>query len=310
MADPASRPDPQYDAAGAGPLERTARTLEQTARIFRTIAQDQERLNPDLTERLRRQAREVEEWARQLRPGGAVAAPVGVATGHPHGGTAPGATAPARRRVLVADDHELALEALLSVLAREPDLEVVGQARDGRQAVSEAQRLRPDVVLMDVRMPDLDGLQATRAIIQARPQTKVVVLTSHDSREFVMEALRAGATGYLPKGATRQDLLATVRDVLDGAVRVQPDLAAQLLAEDAHGNPPPVAPDAQRLTEREREVLRLVARGQTNEEISHTLHLTLNTVKTHVAHVLRKLGAADRAEAAVRAAAQGLLAER
>ena len=140
---------------------------------------------------------------------------------------------PAPARVLVADDHELAREALLSVLAREPDLAVVGEARDGREAVALARRLRPDLVLMDLRMPGLDGLQATRAVLAEVPGVRVVVLTSLEARAVVLEALRAGAAGYLPKGATKAEVLATLRDVLAGAVRVQPDLAARLLAEEA-----------------------------------------------------------------------------
>jgi DNA-binding NarL/FixJ family response regulator len=140
--------------------------------------------------------------------------------------------------VLVVDDHELAREALLSVLAREPDLAVVGEARDGPEAVALARRLRPDLVLMDVRLPGLDGLAATRAVLAAAPGAKVVVLSSLEARGVVLEALRAGARGYLPKGATRAELLAALPDVLAGAVRVQPDLAARLLGEDAGAHVP------------------------------------------------------------------------
>jgi DNA-binding NarL/FixJ family response regulator len=224
------------------------------------------------------------------------------------GPPAPGAAGAAPARVLVADDHELAREALLSVLAREPDLAVVGEARDGHEAVALARRLRPDLVLMDLRMPGLDGLQATRAVLAEVPGVRVVVLTSLEARAVVLEALRAGAAGYLPKGATTAEVLATLRDVLAGAVRVQPDLAARLLAEEAQGAAaPPAPPPADALTARELEVLRLVARGRSNDEIGAALHLTRNTVKTHVARLLRKLDAADRAQAVARAAARGLL---
>ena len=210
--------------------------------------------------------------------------------------------------MLVADDHELAREALLSVLAREPDLAVVGEARDGPEAVALARRLRPDLVLMDLRMPGLDGLQATRAVVEAVPGVKVVVLSSFETRALVLEALRAGAAGYLLKGATKAEVLTTLRDVLGGAVRVQPDLAARLLHEEAEqgGAGRRAAPPAA-LTARELEVLRLVAGGRSNDEIGAALHLTRNTVKTHVARLLRKLDAADRAQAVARAAARGLL---
>lgn len=206
-------------------------------------------------------------------------------------------------RVLLADDHELAREALRSVLSREPDLDVVGEARDGREAIDLARRLRPDLIVMDVRMPGLDGLAATREVLAAQSGALVVVLTSHENREYALEALRAGATGYLLKGATKQDVLATLRGVLAGEVRVQPEVAGRLLGQLARGE----APAGHGLSGRELDVLRLLARGRTNEAIGRELHLTLNTVKTHVSHILAKLGAADRAEAAARAARLGLL---
>ena len=293
-------------------MERTLENLERTARAFRSIARMRGASDGALAARMERRAREADEGASRIRlrgtQPGSPFLPEGAST----------ATLEQERvRVLVADDHELAREALLSVLAREPGLDVVGEARDGHEAVTMAERLRPHVVLMDVRMPGMDGLQATQAITQALPDTRVVVLTSHAGREFVLEALRAGASGYLPKGATKQDVLSTLRVVLTGAIHVQPELAAQLLLDEALGeaggsggqHAPPV-PEAHRLSVRERQVVNLIARGRTNEEIGRELHLTLNTIKTHVAHVLRKLGAADRAQAAARAAALGLLSER
>jgi DNA-binding NarL/FixJ family response regulator len=207
-------------------------------------------------------------------------------------------------RILLADDHELAREALRSVLARQPDLEVVGEARDGGEAVELARRLRPDLVLMDVRMPGLDGLSATRSVLAALPATRVVILSAYENREYVLEALRAGATGYLLKGATKQEVIATLRGALAGEVHVQPEIAGRLLRQLAHSGPPSGNHD---LTAREIAVLRLMARGRTNEAIGRELHLTLNTVKTHVAHILRKLDAADRAEAVARGAALGLI---
>jgi DNA-binding NarL/FixJ family response regulator len=208
-----------------------------------------------------------------------------------------------RARVLLADDHELAREALRSVLAREHDLEVVGEAVDGPETVALAARRRPDIVMMDLRMPGLDGLAATRAILAEAPATRVVVLTSSDTRSHMLEAIGAGAAGFLPKGATRAELLLALRSALAGEVRAQvggpePGLSSEAkLPDGTHG-----------LTPREVEVLRLVARGRTNEAIAHELGLTANTVKTHVAHVLRKLAAPDCAAAVARAASLGLLA--
>ncbi|HXI19312.1 MAG TPA: response regulator transcription factor [Chloroflexota bacterium] len=284
-------------------MERTLENLERTARAFRSIARMRGASDGALAARMERRAREADEGASRIRLRG-------TQPGSPFlpEGTSTATLEQERVRVLVADDHEL---------AREPGLDVVGEARDGHEAVAMAERLRPHVVLMDVRMPGMDGLQATQAITQALPDTRVVVLTSHAGREFVLEALRAGASGYLPKGATKQDVLSTLRVVLTGAIHVQPELAAQLLLDEALGeaggsggqHAPPV-PDAHRLSVRERQVVNLIARGRTNEEIGRELHLTLNTIKTHVAHVLRKLGAADRAQAAARAAALGLLTER
>ena len=211
------------------------------------------------------------------------------------------AGAPAR--VLLADDHELAREALRSVLAREPDLLVVGEAGDGREAVALAARLRPDLVVVDLRMPGLDGLAATRAIVEAVPTARVVALTSSESRAHALEALRAGASSYLLKGATKREVLATLRAALAGEVRVQAEVAGPLLGQLARGE----TLAAHGLSGREVEVLRLLARGRTNEAIGRALHLSPNTVKTHVSHILAKLGVADRAEAAARGAALGLL---
>lgn len=217
---------------------------------------------------------------------------------------APSAAAPRPpARVLLADDHELAREALRSVLSREADLEVVGEARDGREAVDLARRLGPDLILMDVRMPGLDGLAATRAVRAALPATRVVILTSHEHGRYVVEALRAGAAGYLLKGASKQEVIATIRAVLAGGVHVQPELAGALLGQFARGE----APAAHGLSPRELEVVRRMAQGRTNTMIGRELHLTLNTIKTHVSHILRKLDAADRAQAVARAAALGLL---
>jgi DNA-binding NarL/FixJ family response regulator len=209
-------------------------------------------------------------------------------------------------RVLIVDDHELAREALASILGREPDVEVVGEANDGGKAMALAGRLRPDLVLMDVRMPGVDGLAATQAIKRDLPGTRVLLLTTYETTEYVLAGLRAGADGYLLKGASKQELLRAIRAVLGGEQLVQPDLAASILrgmAREAGA----VAAAEPALTDRQREVLRLLAAGRSNPDIASELQVSLNTVKTHVVHVLRRLGVTDRTQAAVRAAQLGLL---
>jgi len=215
-----------------------------------------------------------------------------------------GAVVPAR--VLIVDDHELAREALSSIFGREPDLLVVGEAGGGDPAMSLTRRLRPDLVLMDVRMPGMDGLAATRAIKAELPATRVLLLTTYETPDYLLEGLRAGADGYLLKGATKEELLGAVRAVLHGRRVVQPDLAASVLGRVAcEAEQPPES--AIGLTERQREVLRLMAAGRSNPEIARELTVSLNTVKTHVVHVLAPLGVEDRTQAAVRAAQLGLL---
>jgi DNA-binding NarL/FixJ family response regulator len=211
-------------------------------------------------------------------------------------------------RVLLVDDHELAREALISILGREADLEVVGEAADGATAVALAQRLRPDLVLMDVRMPGTDGLTATRMIKTSLPSTRVLLLTTYDSHEYVLEGLRAGADGYLLKGASKQELLSALHAALKGQRTVQPTFAAALLDRIAKAGDRR-APTAPGLTTRQRQVLHLIAAGQSNPEIARAMHVSLNTVKTHVVHILTRLGVADRTQAAVRASQLGLLDE-
>lgn len=209
-------------------------------------------------------------------------------------------------RVLIVDDHELAREALISILGRERDLDVVGEATAGDTATALARRLRPDVVLMDVRMPGMDGLAATRAIKTELPNTRVLLLTTYDSEEYVLEGLRAGADGYLLKGASKREVLGAIRAVLRGERLVQPALATSILQRVATARDR-TAPADTELTDRQRDVLRLVAAGRSNPEIARELHVSLNTIKTHVVHLLRRLGVTDRTQAAVRAAQLGLL---
>ena len=211
-------------------------------------------------------------------------------------------------RLIVVDDHELARAGLRSLLADEARLQVVGEATTGREALALCRRLRPDLVLMDVRMPDLDGLAATRAIRQEHPHTQVILLTMHENPVYLLEALKVGAAGYVLKGASKREVVHAVRQVLRGEAALHAELAAQLLrrmAGEADGAAPPPA----RLTPRELDVLRLLARGRTNREIGQELGLSLSTVKAHIEHIIAKLGVADRTQAAVRAVELKLLAD-
>ena len=208
-------------------------------------------------------------------------------------------------RVLVVDDQELVRAGLRTILESGGDISVVGEASDGAAAVDAATRLRPDVVLMDIRMPRMDGVQATRRM----PDTRVVMLTTFDHDEHVVEALRAGASGFLVKDAPSEELLRAVRVVAAGDALLSPSVTRRMLARvvsaGSHPRTPP--PGLSDLTERERDVLALVARGDSNHEIATRLHVTEATVKTHVSHLLDKLGLRDRVQAVVLAYESGLV---
>lgn len=207
-------------------------------------------------------------------------------------------------RVLVVDDHALFREGLRRILEEAPDMEVVALAADGRQAVEEALRCRPDVVLMDVKMPGTDGVAATRAIREALPETQVIMLTVSDRDEDLFGAIKAGARGYLLKNVQEGQLLEAIRRVSQGEAMLSPHLALRLLDELAQGRRP--AQEAS-LTERELQILHLASQGLTNREIANRLHLSVHTVKTHVRHLLDKLHARNRAEATAKAFQSGKL---
>jgi two-component system, NarL family, response regulator LiaR len=205
-------------------------------------------------------------------------------------------------RVLVVDDHAVVREGLRTFLELQDGIEVAGEAADGEQAIALAERLRPDVVLMDLVMPALDGLGAMRALRDRVPEARVIVLTSFADDDRLLPALRAGAAGYLLKNAQPQELARAVRAAHAGEALLDPFVAARLV-EALAGDPEPL----DRLTPREREVLGLIGRGFPNKLIARELELSEKTVKTHVGHVLAKLGVTDRTQAALVAVRAGLV---
>jgi DNA-binding NarL/FixJ family response regulator len=216
-------------------------------------------------------------------------------------------------RILLADDQPLLRTGFRMVLGTEPDLDVVAEAGDGVEAVELSRRLLPDVVLMDIRMPRMDGVAATRAIVDARLPVRVLVLTTFDLDEYVVGALRAGASGFLAKDVPAEDLIAAIRTVAGGDAVVTPRILRRLLDRFAELLPDPAAtPSAalNALTDREREVLVQVARGLSNAEIATVLSVSETTIKTHVGHVLTKLRLRDRVQAVVLAYESGLVRPR
>jgi DNA-binding NarL/FixJ family response regulator len=214
-------------------------------------------------------------------------------------------------RVLVVDDQPLIRAGFHKMVEARPDLEVVGEAADGAEALEQTRRLAPDVVLMDVRMPTMDGLEATRQLAGpgvANP-TRVLILTTFDLDEYVYEALRAGASGFLLKDAPPEELAAAIRVVAAGEALLAPSVTRRLIQRFV-GQPPPKTVDAKalgRLTDRETEVLRLLARGLSNAQIAAELVVSETTVKSHVAHLLMKLGLHDRVQAVVLAYETGFV---
>ena len=214
-------------------------------------------------------------------------------------------------RLLLVDDQALFREGLHTLLSLHEDLKVVGEAGNGLEALAAADALRPDVVLMDLRMPILDGVAATRRLLAAHPTTRVIVVTTFDDDELVFDGLRAGAVGYLLKDVSSDKLVEAIRAAARGESFLQPSIAAKVLAEfnrlERSATPPPPPPLAEPLSERELEILRLVAAGDSNKEIAAALYITEGTVKNHVTNILGKLDARDRTQAALRGRELGLI---
>ncbi|HEY8588851.1 MAG TPA: response regulator transcription factor [Naasia sp.] len=203
-------------------------------------------------------------------------------------------------RVVVADDHPIVRGGIVALLQSEPDIDVVGEAADGEKAVALALELSPDLVLMDLRMPRVDGAEATSRILAERPATKVLVLTTYESDESILSAIEAGASGYLLKAAPQEEILAGIRSVAAGEVALAPRIAAMLVSRMRR-------PAAPLLTPRELEVLGLVAEGSSNPQIAGRLFLSEATVKTHLLHAFEKLEVSDRTRAVTKAMELGLL---
>lgn len=210
-------------------------------------------------------------------------------------------------RVLLVDDQTLIRQGIKTLLEIEPDIQIAGVARNGREAIAAVQQTRPDVVLMDVRMPEMDGVAATRVLAQRFPNVAVIILTTFDDDEYVFEGLKAGARGYLLKDVDGDDLVEAVRTVAAGGALIQPSIARKVLAEFGRLASRDVTPSPDQsellgpLTERELEVLRAMSSGLSNREIADKLIITEGTVKTHVSSVLDKLAVRDRTQAVLKA---------
>lgn len=212
---------------------------------------------------------------------------------------------PTRIRILIVDDQAIIRQGLRTILEAQPDLEVVGEAPDGNAAVALAERAAPDVVLMDIRMPNQNGLEATRAILADRPETKIILLTTFDVQEYVVAGIRAGAVGYLLKDSDAHELLESIRLAHGGAAIYRTAQASRALAEAVISPGPAQVDEAvaaspiEPLTEREIDVLQQMAYGRRNAEIAAALHIAEGTIKTHVHRILQKLGVEDRTQAVV-----------
>jgi DNA-binding NarL/FixJ family response regulator len=220
--------------------------------------------------------------------------------------TEPGPPAVDAIRIVLADDHPVYRDGLRALIDRSPDLELVGEAASGAEAVSMAAASSPAVVLMDIRMPGMSGIEATRQILEAQPETRILILTMSEDDDSLFAAMRAGARGYLPKDADSEDLVRAIRAVAVGEVIFGESIATRLQAFFKADRARPAASPFPELTDREDEVLELIARGQSNAEIARRLEISDKTVRNHVANVFNKLRVADRSQAIVRAREAGL----
>jgi DNA-binding NarL/FixJ family response regulator len=209
-------------------------------------------------------------------------------------------------RVLIADDHTLFREGLKSLLASVPDIEPVGETATGKATIDEAMVLQPDVILMDIQMPDVNGIEATRRILRDSPHSGIIMLTMFDDDESVFAAMRAGARGYVLKGADQAVMLRAIRSAAHGESLFSPEIAKRLMHFFANLKPQMPVEIFPELTEREREILTMIAQGDTNTNIAEKLVISLKTVRNHVSNIFNKLQVADRTQAALRARAAGL----
>ena len=218
-------------------------------------------------------------------------------------------------RLAIVDDHELTRQSLHNMLIDENDIELVGEAANGRQALLLCARLRPDLILMDVRMPEMDGLAATKEVKDRYPETSVMMLTMHENPDYLLEALKAGAAGYVLKDAPQEEIIEAVRRIRNGESPLDPELVARLLRRLANEgemrigkrDPQAAVPLTEPLTPRELEVLGLMKLGRTNRQIAADLVISLGTAKNHVEHIISKLGVSDRTQAVVKALELGIL---
>lgn len=215
-----------------------------------------------------------------------------------------------KMRILLADDHTILRAGLKMMLNAQPDMEVVGEAQDGRQAIQEAQRLQPDVVLMDITMPDMNGIEATKQIKRNHPTARVLILTMHEHDEYVFQALRAGASGYMLKEAADTDLISALHIIQNGQFYLSPSAQSVMVGDYLQRVRTGEEKDSySSLTEREREILKLVAEGYTNNQIAERLVISPKTVDTHRTHIMDKLNLHSRAELVKYAMRRGLLEE-
>jgi DNA-binding NarL/FixJ family response regulator len=209
-------------------------------------------------------------------------------------------------KILLCDDQSVIRDGLEMLLNLEKDFQVVGTAQDGAEAVELAAQKQPDLILMDLKMPIMNGIEATREICAKFPQIKILVFTTYDDEESVFDAIRAGASGYLLKDTPRQNIIEAIRGTMEGKSFVDPAVAGKLLNQVASNQIQPTSLLAEKLTERELDVIRLIARGINNAEIAKQLHLSEGAVRNHVSAILEKLGVSDRTQAAVIAIQHGL----